>query len=191
MSPTDPPCQLPVNNVAVYCASADGIDPVYRAAAAELGRELGRRGVGVVYGGASVGLMSAVADAALAEGGRVIGVIPEVLVTMEVVHEGLTELHITETMHTRKALMAERADAFIVLPGGFGTLEELFEVLAWQTLKIHAKPVLLLNTNGFYNKMLAFLDHCVTEGMLRAKARAVVLVADTVQEALEKLGIAS
>jgi uncharacterized protein (TIGR00730 family) len=135
--------------------------------------------------------MSAVADAALAEGGRVIGVIPEVLVTMEVVHEALTELHITETMHTRKALMADRADAFIVLPGGFGTLEELFEVLAWQTLKIHAKPVLLLNTNGFYNKMLAFLDHCVTEGMLRAKARAVVLVADTVQEALEKLGIAS
>jgi len=191
MSPTDPPCQLPVNNVAVYCASADGVDPVYRVAAAELGRELGRRGVGVVYGGASVGLMSAVADAALAEGGRVIGVIPEVLVTMEVVHEALTELHITETMHTRKALMAERADAFIVLPGGFGTLEELFEVLAWQTLKIHAKPVLLLNTNGFYNKMLAFLDHCVTEGMLRAKARAVVLVADTVQEALEKLGIAS
>jgi len=191
MSPTDPPCQLPVNNVAVYCASADGVDPVYRVAAAELGRELGRRGVGVVYGGASVGLMSAVADAALAEGGRVIGVIPEVLVTMEVVHEALTELHITETMHTRKALMADRADAFIVLPGGFGTLEELFEVLAWQTLKIHAKPVLLLNTNGFYNKMLAFLDHCVTEGMLRAKARAVVLVADTVQEALEKLGIAS
>ena len=191
MSPTDPPCQLPVNNVAVYCASADGIDPVYRTAAAQLGRELARRGVGVIYGGASVGLMSAVADAVLAEGGRVIGVIPEVLVTMEVAHDALTELHITETMHTRKALMAERADAFIVLPGGFGTLEELFEVLAWQTLKIHAKPVLLLNTNGFYNKMLAFLDHCVTEGMLRAKARAVVLVADTVQEALEKLGIAS
>ena len=163
---------------------------MYRAAAAELGRGLARRGVGVVYGGASVGLMSAVADAALAEGGCVIGVIPEVLVTMEVAHDALTELHITETMHTRKAFMAERADAFIVLPGGFGTLEELFEVLAWQTLKIHAKPVLLLNTNGFYDQMLAFLDHCVEQGMLRAKNREIVLVAGTVEEALEKLGIA-
>jgi len=178
-----------VKHVAVFCASADGVDPVYRVAAAELGRELARRGVGVVYGGASVGLMSAVADAALAEGGCVIGVIPEVLVTMEVAHDALTELHITETMHTRKALMGERADAFIILPGGFGTLEELFEVLAWQTLKIHAKPVLLLNTNGFYDRMLAFLDHCVEQGMLRAKNREIVLVAATVEEALEKLGI--
>ena len=190
MSPTDPPCQLPVNTVAVFCASADGTDPVYRAAAASLGRELARRGVGVVYGGASVGLMSAVADAALAEGGRVIGVIPEVLVTMEVAHDALTELHITDTMHTRKALMGERSDAFIVLPGGFGTFEELFEVLAWQTLKLHAKPVLLLNTNGFYDRMLEFLDHCVEQGMLRAKNRAVVLVATTVEEALALLKIA-
>ena len=134
--------------------------------------------------------MHAVAEAALAEGGRVIGVIPEVLVELEVAHDALTELHITDSMHSRKALMGERADAFIVLPGGFGTLEELFEVLAWQTLKIHAKPVLLLNTKGFYNQMLAFLDHCVEQGMLRAKNRAIVLVADTVGEALEKLGIA-
>jgi len=162
---------------------------VYRAAAAELGRELARRGVGVVYGGAKVGLMHAVAEAALSENGCVIGVIPEVLVELEVAHDALTELHITDTMHSRKALMSERADAFIALPGGFGTFEELFEVLAWQTLKIHAKPVLLLNTNGFYDRMLEFLDHCVEQGMLRAKNRAIVLVADTVEEALKKLEI--
>lgn len=189
MPPKDSPASPAVSNVAVFCASADGADPVYRAAAAELGGKLARRGVGVVYGGASVGLMSAVADAALAECGRVIGVIPEVLVTMEVAHDALTELHITDTMHTRKALMGERADAFIVLPGGFGTFEELFEVLAWQTLKLHAKPVLLLNTNGFYSPLLAFLDHCVEQGMLKAKNREIVLVADTVEEALAKLGI--
>ena len=132
------PASRAVRNVAVFCASTDGTDRVYRAAAAELGRELARRGVGVVYGGATVGLMHAVAEAALAEGGRVIGVIPEVLVELEVAHDALTELHITDTMHTRKALMSERADAFIALPGGFGTFEELFEVLAWQTLKLHA-----------------------------------------------------
>ncbi len=190
MSPAGESGSTAVRNVAVFCASADGSDPVYRTAAAELGSELARRGVGVVYGGASVGLMSAVADAALAESGRVIGVIPEVLVTMEVAHDALTELHITDTMHTRKALMGERSDAFIALPGGFGTFEELFEVLAWQTLKIHAKPVLLLNTNGFYSPLLEFLDHCVEQGMLKAKNRSIVLVADTVEEALEKLGIA-
>lgn len=178
-----------IKNVAVFCASADGVDPVYRAAAAELGRALAKRKIGVVYGGAKVGLMQAVAEAALAEGGRVIGVIPTVLVDLEVAHDGLTELHITDTMHTRKALMGERSDAFIVLPGGFGTLEELFEVLAWQTLKLHAKPVLLLNTNGFYDGLLAFLDHCVEQGMLSPKKRGIVLVADTVEEALRVLGL--
>ncbi len=178
-----------IKNVAVFCASADGADPVYRAAAGELGRALATRNVGVVYGGAKVGLMQAVAEAALAEGGRVIGVIPTVLVDLEVAHDGLTELHITDTMHTRKALMSERADAFIALPGGFGTFEEMFEVLAWQTLKIHAKPVLLLNTNGFYDKLLAFLDDCVEQGMLKTKNREIVLVAETVDDALTLLGL--
>jgi uncharacterized protein (TIGR00730 family) len=190
MPPIDSPNSPTLKNVAVFCASADGTDPVYRAAAAELGRELARRGVGVVYGGAKVGLMHAVAEAALAEGGRVIGVIPEVLVELEVAHDALTELHITDTMHSRKALMGEKADAFIALPGGFGTFEELFEVLAWQTLKLHAKPVVLLNTNGFYDRMLEFLDHCVEQGMLKPKNRTIVLVVDTVEEALAKLGIA-
>jgi uncharacterized protein (TIGR00730 family) len=178
-----------IKNVAVFCASADGADPVYRAAAVELGRALAMRHVGLVYGGAKVGLMQAVAESALAAGGRVVGVIPTVLVDLEVAHHGLTELHVTDTMHSRKALIGERADAFVALPGGFGTFEELFEVLAWQTLKIHAKPVLLLNTNGFYNTMLAFLDHCVEQGMLTQPKREIVLVAETVPEALALLGL--
>jgi hypothetical protein len=112
-----------------------------------------------------------------------------VLVDLEVAHGGLTELHVTETMHARKALIGERSDAFIALPGGFGTFEEMFEVLAWQTLKLHAKPVLLLNTAGFYGKLLAFLDDCVEQGMLKQKNRRIILVADTVDEALRLLGI--
>jgi uncharacterized protein (TIGR00730 family) len=186
-----PPPIAPVSikNIAVFCASADGADPAYCAAAVELGQALARRKIGVVYGGAKVGLMRAVAEAALAEGGRVIGVIPSVLVDLEVAHDGLTELHITDTMHTRKAMIGERSDAFIALPGGFGTLEELFEVLAWQTLKIHAKPVVLLNINGFYDKLLAFLDYCVEQGMLKAKSREILLVADMVDDAFLLLGI--
>ena len=133
--------------------------------------------------------MQAIAEAALAAGGRVVGVIPTVLVDLEVAHHGLTELHITDTMHTRKALIGERSDAFIALPGGFGTFEELFEVLAWQTLKLHAKPVLLINTNGFYDKLLEFLDHCVEQGMLSQPKREIVLVAGTVDEAFRLLGI--
>src|SRR5471030_3325090 len=171
-----PVAPLSIVNIAVFCASADGVVPAYRVAAVELGRALAERHIGVVYGGAKVGLMQAVAEAALAAGGRVVGVIPRVLVDLEVAHDGLTELHITDTMHTRKALIGQRADAFIALPGGFGTLEELFEVLAWHTLKLHAKPILLLNTNGFYDALLAFLDHCVEEGMLKPKNRAVLLV---------------
>src|SRR5205085_6603049 len=167
-----------VNNVAVFCASANGAKPVYAEAAAELARALAKRQVGIVYGGANVGLMQVVAECALAEGGCVIGVIPSVLVEAEVAHRGVTELHITDSMHSRKAPMGERSDAFIALPGGFGTFEELFEVLAWQTLKIHAKPVFLLNINGFYDKMLAFLDHCVEEGMLKEKNRRIVNVAN-------------
>jgi uncharacterized protein (TIGR00730 family) len=178
-----------IKNVAVFCASANGADPVFRQVAVELGRALAERGVGVVYGGAKVGLMQAVAEGALAASGRVIGVIPTVLMDLEVAHHGLTELHITETMHTRKALIGERSDAFIALPGGFGTFEELFEVLAWQTLKIHAKPVLLLNVNGFYDGLLRFLDHCVEQGMLKAKNRGIVLVAATVGEAMQVLGL--
>jgi uncharacterized protein (TIGR00730 family) len=176
-----------IRNIAVFCASANGSHSVYRDAAEQLGRALAARNVGIIYGGANVGLMQAVAESALAIGGKVVGVIPEVLVDLEVAHRGVTELHVTSTMHTRKALIGEKADAFIALPGGFGTLEELFEVLAWYTLKLHAKPVLLLNINGFYDKLLAFLDHCVVEGMLKPKNREIVIIADTIEEAIIKL----
>ncbi len=186
-----PPPDLPhsIKSIAVFCASAEGADPAYLAAAVELGQALAIRNIRLVYGGAKVGLMRAVADAALAEGGQVVGIIPTVLVDLEVAHDGLTELCITDTMHTRKAMMGERSDAFVALPGGFGTFEELFEVLAWQTLKIHAKPVLLLNINGFYDKLLEFLDYCVIQGMLSQEKRDIVLLANTVDEAMSLLGV--
>ncbi len=170
-------------SIAVFCAAANGARPEYRAAAEELGRLLAKRGIGLIYGGAAVGLMGACADAALAGGGRVVGVIPQVLVDQEVAHNGVRELHVVDTMHTRKRLMGEMADAFLILPGGFGTFEELFEVLAWQTLKLHAKPVVLVNTAGFYDTMLAFLDVCEREGMLRGN-RGALLVASGIEEAL-------
>ncbi len=175
-------------SVAVYCASAEGARPEYRAAAEALGRTLAERGFGLIYGGGRVGLMGAVADGALAAGGHVVGVIPHVLVDHEIAHQGITELHVTTTMHTRKAMMAEKADAFFILPGGYGTFEEMFEVLAWQTLKIHSKPVVLLNIAGFYDTMLEFLDICDREGMLRGN-RGILLVAKTAEEALELAGL--
>jgi uncharacterized protein (TIGR00730 family) len=176
-------------SVAVYCAAANGVRPEYKSVAEELGRALALRGLGLIYGGAKVGLMGAVADATLAAGGHVVGVIPHVLVDLEVAHEGISELHVTSTMHTRKALMAEKADAFLILPGGFGTFEELYEVLAWQTLKLHSKPVILLNVAGFYDKMLEFLDHCDAEGMLRGN-RHILKVATSVNEALDLCSLA-
>ena len=173
----------------MFCASAEGARPEYRATAEELGRTLAERGIGLIYGGAKVGLMNACAEAALAAGGHVVGVIPNVLVDLEVAHEGITELHVVDTMHTRKALMSEKADAFIVLPGGYGTFEEMFEVLAWQTLKLHNKPVVLLNVAGFYDTLLRFLDECQREGVLREKARVVLQEAGTVPEAMELAGL--
>ncbi len=178
----------PVRSVAVFCAAADGSNAEYRAAAEALGRTLAQHNLGLIYGGGNTGLMGAVADGALAAGGHVVGVIPHVLVDLEVAHHGVTELHVTDTMHTRKAMMAARADAFFILPGGFGTLEEMFEVLAWQTLKLHAKPVVLLNIAGFFDMLLGFLDVCDREGMLRGN-RGILLVADTPEEALDLAGL--
>ena len=176
-----------ISSIAVFCASSDGTRPIYRAAAVKLGRALAERGIGLIYGGANVGLMQAVAESSLASGGRVVGVIPEVLVDLEVAHQGITELHVTSTMHTRKALMGEKSDAFFILPGGYGTFEEMFEVLAWQTLKLHQKPIVLLNVDGFYDKLLDFLDHCVTEGLLKQRNREILLVANSVEEAFALL----
>jgi uncharacterized protein (TIGR00730 family) len=178
----------PQKSVAVFCSASDGANRAYRAAAESLGRTLAQHGLGLIYGGGNTGLMGAVADGALTAGGHVVGVIPHALAELEVAHQGLTELHLTDTMHTRKAMMAARADAFFVLPGGFGTLEEMFEVLAWQTLKLHAKPVVLLNIAGFFDTLLGFLDVCDREGMLRSN-RGILLVAQTPEEALRLAGL--
>jgi uncharacterized protein (TIGR00730 family) len=177
----------PTRNIAVFCASADGTLPIYRKVAEELGTTLATRNIGLIYGGAKVGLMRAVAESCLAAGGYVTGVIPHVLVDLEVAHHGVSQLHVVDTMHTRKALMGEKADGFLVLPGGFGTLEEMFEVLAWQTLKLHSKPTVLLNVNGFYDQLLSFLDQAVAQGMLKQKNRDNLLVATTVDDALAQL----
>ena len=182
-------CMPVEKNLAVFCASAAGAKPEYKAAAKELGRALAARNIGLIYGGAKVGLMGAVADATIAAGGHVTGVIPHVLVDLEVAHHGISKLHVVDTMHTRKALIGQLADAFLALPGGFGTFEELFEVLAWQTLRLHSKPIVLLNVAGFYDQMLVFLDHCVVEGVLRAKSREILLVATTVDDALALVGM--
>ena len=176
-----------IRNVAVFCASSNGSHSSYREAAIELGTILARHNIGIIYGGANVGLMQALAESSLSAGGRVVGVIPEVLLDLEVAHHGITELHVTSTMHTRKAMMNELADAFLILPGGFGTLEEMFEVLAWQTLKLHQKPIVLINISGFYDNLLAFLDHCVAEGLLKPRNREALVVANSVENALDQL----
>jgi uncharacterized protein (TIGR00730 family) len=166
-----------VNTICVYCGSNPGKDPVYLEAATDMARRFAERGLRIVYGGAQVGVMGAVADAALAAGGEVVGVIPQLLVDREVAHTGLTELHVVGTMHERKALMAELSDAFVALPGGIGTLEELIEVYTWSYLGIHSKPLAVLNTAGFYDRLSAFLDHAMHEGFLRPEHRSRLMVA--------------
>jgi uncharacterized protein (TIGR00730 family) len=165
----------PLHRICVYAGSNAGSDPAYAAAARALGSELAARGAGLVYGGSRVGLMGAVADAVLDAGGEAIGVIPRALLDRELGHRGLTELVVVETMHERKARMAELADAFVALPGGIGTLEELVEVLTWSQLGIHAKPCGVLDAAGFYAGLAAFLDHMVQEGFLRERHRATLI----------------
>jgi uncharacterized protein (TIGR00730 family) len=162
--------------ICVYCGSRQGALPAYADAARAFGTLIGRAGHGLVYGGGNVGLMGAVADAVLAAGGPVIGVIPEALVQREVGHQGLSEQHVVPDMHVRKRMMAERADAFVALPGGIGTLEELYEVWTWRQLGYHDKPVGLLNVRGFYDALLTFMDHTVAEGFLDPAQRAMPIV---------------
>jgi uncharacterized protein (TIGR00730 family) len=164
-----------MKSVAVYCGSSSGNKEEYTQQAKEMGRELARRGLTLVYGGGCVGLMGIIADAVLAEGGKVIGVIPSFLADKELAHKGCTELHVVETMHQRKLLMADLAEGFVAMPGGFGTLEELFEVLTWGQLGLHGKPVGLLNTLGFYDSLLGLLDHMSGEAFLRVENRDQVL----------------
>lgn len=168
----NPPPAPAAPTLCVFCGASVGLNPVFREAAAELGRTLARRGITLVYGGGSIGLMGAVADAALAQGGQVIGVITRLLHEREVGHNHLTAMHIVETMHERKKLMADLAGGFVVLPGGYGTLDELFEIIAWAQLGIHAKPIGLLNAAHFYDNLLGFLDHAGKEGFLRLDHRA-------------------
>jgi uncharacterized protein (TIGR00730 family) len=170
--------------VAVYCGSANGNDPAFLAEARTLGAAIAAAGLGLVYGGASVGLMGAVADAALAGGAEVIGVLPDVLAGKEIAHTGLTRMELVSTMHERKARMAELADAFLILPGGYGTLEELLEVVTWAQLKLHAKPVILVNTAGYWDGLLMFLDTAVAAGFLKVKNRALMRVAGSAVEAV-------
>ncbi len=163
-------------SIAVYCGARHGARPVYTAAARALGQAIGQRGWQLVYGGGKVGLMGEVADAALAAGGRVIGVIPESLKKAEVGHTGLTELHVVPTMHVRKQMMAERAQAFIALPGGIGTLEELYEVWTWRQLAYHDQPIGLLNVDGYYNSLLQFMRHSEAEGFVSTPTMAMLEV---------------
>ena len=167
-----------IQRVSVFCGSSPGARPEYAQAAADLGRTIAERGMGLVYGGASVGLMGTVADAALEAGGEVIGVIPQGLVDKELAHHGLTDLHVVTTMHERKALIADLSEAVIALPGGFGTLDELFEALTWSQLGILQRPCGLLNVGGFYDSLLAYLDHCVQERFVSSDNRAMLLCND-------------
>jgi hypothetical protein len=176
-----------LRRICVFCGSSVGSRSEYAAAARELGQTLAQRGCGVVFGGGKVGLMGVLADAALAAGGEVIGVIPEALVAREIAHENLTELRVVHSMHERKTLMADLADGFIALPGGYGTFEEFFEAVTWAQLGIHKKPCGLLNTNGYYDTLLAQLDHAVSEGFIREANRSLVLDAPDVPKLLEKL----
>jgi uncharacterized protein (TIGR00730 family) len=176
-----------LGSVCVFCGSSAGARPSYSAMAEALGRVLAERGIRVVYGGGRVGLMGVVADAALAAGGEVVGVIPQHLMDREVGHAGLTELRVTSSMHERKALMAELADGFVALPGGFGTLEELAETLTWSQLGLQAKPFGLLDVEGFYEPLLTFLDHTVAERFVTPEHRALVLSADDPAPLLDRL----
>lgn len=177
-----------LKRVCVNCGSSAGLLPDYAAAARELGERLAAERLEVVYGGASVGLMAAVADAALAAGGHVIGVVPSAIAD-RVGHRRLSELRIVDTMHERKSLMFDLADAFIALPGGFGTLEEMLELLTWAQLGMHAKPCGLLNAAGYYDGLLRFLDHGVEQRFVKAEHRRMLLVGDTAQDMLRQLRV--
>lgn len=177
-----------MKRVCVFCGSSMGTRPEYAAAAEALGRMLAERGLGLVYGGGNVGLMGVAANAALAAGGEVFGVIPEALMRMEVGHLDLTELHVVASMHERKARMADMADAFIALPGGIGTLEELFEVWTWGQLGLHPKPLGILDVAGYYRHLHAFLDHALAEGFLKERHRAMVAVEADPAALLARLG---
>jgi len=176
-----------IRSVCVYCGSSLGESQVYQAQAEILGQLLGKNGIRLVYGGGRIGLMGVVADAALAAGGEVVGIIPHHLHDWEVGHTGLTELHVVDSMHIRKQMMVEMSDAFIALPGGMGTLDELFEVITWKQLKLHDKPILVLNTEDYWHPLLALIDRVMERGFARRGARGFFQVVDDAEAALAAL----
>ena len=180
---------MPTISLCVYCGSRPGELPAYADAARAVGHEIGRRGWQLVYGGGRAGLMGVVADAALEAGAAVVGVIPRSLMDRELGHPTLTELHVVETMHQRKTMMAERSDAFLALPGGIGTFEELFEVWTWRQLGYHDKPIGLLNVAGYYDQLLAFLQQSEARGFMAAAQTGLLQVHDDVLALLERLGV--
>jgi uncharacterized protein (TIGR00730 family) len=174
-------------HVCIFCGSSRGARPSFAAAATRVGRALARDGLGLVYGGGSVGLMGTLADAALAEGGRVVGVIPEALALKEIAHDGLTELHVVADMHARKAMMAKRSVAFLTLPGGVGTLEEFFEILSWAILGLHRKPIGLLQVEGYFDPLLELFEHAVRERFVRPEHLDLLVVSDDPEELVSRL----
>ncbi len=173
--------------ICVFCGSSVGADRKYLVEAESLGQQMARDGWGLVYGGTSVGLMGALADTVLAGGSEVIGVLPQALQDREIAHRGLTKLHMVGSMHERKALMASLSDAFIALPGGYGTLDEFFEIVTWAQLKIHSKPCILINTDGYYDFLLRFLDYAVAEEFVKPVNRSLIQVARNSTEALQRI----
>lgn len=178
-----------IKRLAVYCGSATPADPFFVELARQVGRTLAERGIGVVYGGGRLGLMGAIADSALEAGGEVIGVIPEALVKPEVAHQGLTELHTVQTMHQRKALFTDLSDGFLTLPGGVGTMDELWEAVSWAQLGYHEKPVGLLNAGGFYDHLIAFNRQMAEVGFVRPAHRGIMIVDDNLAGLLDKLAV--
>jgi hypothetical protein len=179
-----------MKRLAVYCGSSIGNDPAFQAAAQALGEAMAGRGIGLVYGGGRLGLMGVVADAVLGAGGEAYGVIPQALIDLEVAHASLTELHVVANMHERKAKMTDLTDAFVALPGGIGTYDELFEAWTWNALGYHAKPFALLNVSDFWNEMIRFLDHATASGFMSPARREQLLVADSIEEAIALLDAA-
>jgi uncharacterized protein (TIGR00730 family) len=171
----------------VFCGSSHGKNPAYAEAAKNLGSELARRGIELVYGGGNVGLMGVVADAVLDAGGRVIGVIPESLMAKELGHRGIQDLRVVKTMHERKAMMADLSDGFIAMPGGIGTFEEFFEIVTWAQLGFHSKPCALLNVNGFYDPLLHLVDHAIDEGFIKASQRQIFIVESEINALLHHM----
>jgi len=178
-----------VRAICVYCGSSNRVDESHKDSARRIGREIGERGLQLVYGGGRVGLMGIAADATLAAGGEVIGIIPDHIQELEVEHTGLTELHVVDSMHTRKRMMFDRSDAFVILPGGLGTLDETFEIITWKQLGLHDKPVIVVDAGGYWQPMLDMLEHMISAGFARPEHRRLFRVVDAVEAVFEALAL--